>query len=127
MTLKAFPTLAVFGAYTGRLLVEGGFGDIQEVFDHLYPGIMTLGISAMAQRAKQHLGEVMPVLGELEEVHGDDWRSLAKAAVEMLGDTLSIDGPLENIDPLKTELDYLQKHRPDVPVTVVTPEREGAG
>jgi hypothetical protein len=62
VTRKELPTLGVVGAFTGRLLKEGGFGEIHEVFDHLYPGIMTLGLVAMAEPAKIYLGATIPAL-----------------------------------------------------------------
>lgn len=59
---KPFPTLAVVGVYTGKLLEEGGFHKIHEVFDHLYPGIMTLGLSAMWAKTQALLAVQIPAL-----------------------------------------------------------------
>ena len=92
-TTKAFPTLAVAGVYTGRLLQEGGFNDIHEVFDHLFPGIMTLGIAAMSNTASAEVARQLPQLVGLGDV-GDDWQAYAATALRVLGPTLDVGGPM---------------------------------
>ncbi|HEU4368307.1 MAG TPA: hypothetical protein VFV05_08800 [Methylomirabilota bacterium] len=91
---RSFPTLAVVGTYTGRLLVPGGFGDIHDVMNHLYPGIMTMGLAAMAEHAARHLGEHVPGLRDLPAYDEDAGPgAYADLAVERLGPTLLVPGP----------------------------------
>jgi hypothetical protein len=90
-TAKAFGTLAVMGVFTGRVLEEHGFGRIHEVMDHLYPGIMTMGVAAMAEQAAAEIGRQVP--GALPWTEGDDWRDYGRRAVAALGPTLNIIGP----------------------------------
>ena len=90
-TSKTFGTLAVLGVFTGRVLEEKGFAGIHEVMDHLYPGIMTLGIAAMAKQAAAEIGRQVP--GAVPWTEGDDWRDYAAHAIETLGPALAILGP----------------------------------
>lgn len=121
MAIKAFPTIAVAGAYTGCLLEKGKFGDIHEVFDHFYPGIMTLGLASMSKTVSAHLAKVIPRMTELPDVTPENYQDVARLAVEMFGPTIELDGPLADVNPLALELDYLDKRAPDKPVVVVTP------
>lgn len=93
---KKFKTLAVVGAHSGKLLEHGGFGDIHDVFDHLYPGIMTLGVAAMADSAARELLAQEPRLMMFDEVAyqklGID--SFKHAAIGVLGESVEIDGPV---------------------------------
>ena len=92
-TKKEFSTLAVAGVYTGRVLEHGGMNGIHEVMDHLYPGIMTIGIAAMADRASDVIGEQLPALAALGKPTDDGWQAYADSVVKHLGPTLWVSGP----------------------------------
>lgn len=94
MNTKAFPTLAVAGVYTGRLLAPGGFGDIHEVMDHLFPGIMTIGVAAMADVASAEVARQLPQLATLGKPGDNDWQQYADRVVRELGPELSMHGPM---------------------------------
>ena len=89
---KAMPTLGVLGVYTGRVLKEHGFGEIHEVFDHFYPGIMTLGCAAMAEDAAAEVARQVP--GCVPWKDDDDWQEYARRGLEAFGPTIELDGPL---------------------------------
>ncbi len=92
MGTKAFSTLAVMGVSSGLLLEEGGFGKIHEVFDHFYPGIMTMGVAAMSSRAAAEVDRQVPNM-----VHphpGEKWQTFAKRGLVVLGDTIELSGPI---------------------------------
>lgn len=93
---KQFKTLAVVGAYSGRLLEHGCFGDIHDVFDHLYPGIMTLGVAAMADNASRELLIQEPRLMMFDEVAfqklGID--QFKHSALCVLGESIEVDCPV---------------------------------
>lgn len=93
-TRKSFPTLAVMGAYTGYLLEEGKFGQIHEVMDHFYPGIMTIGVGAMQPNAAAEIKRQRP---EVADVPGDPakYREFAEASVAALGATMDLEGPID--------------------------------
>ena len=92
--LKTFGTLAVMGAYTGYLLEENGFGKIHEVFDHFFPGIMTLGVAALSKHASAEIARQCP---EVKDVRGDpaDWKTFGPASIAALGSTIDLRGPTE--------------------------------
>ncbi len=90
---KTFPTLAVVGVYTGTLLQNGGFGALHDVMDHLFPGVMTIGVAAMQPTAAKYLAAHVSGLADLPPV-GDDWRAFADEAVARFGDTITVVGPL---------------------------------
>jgi hypothetical protein len=116
---KAFPTLGVVGAYTGCVVCP--VSAIHEVFDHLYPGIMTLGLAAMAEPAKTYLGATIPTLATLPAVTPENYQEVAALALAQFGPTMEVDGPIENIDVLQVELDYIKERRPDLPIIVIKP------
>ncbi len=60
-TSKAFSTRVVLSATTGILLVPK-FGDLHRLFDHIYPGIMTLGLASAFPRMAQRMLEQHPGL-----------------------------------------------------------------
>ncbi len=92
---KSFPTLAVVGTWSGRLLVTGGFSDIHEVMDHLYPGIMTPGLAAMAKHAAVELLRQHPELSELTPITPENYAEVAREAEKRFGPTLTVNGPIE--------------------------------
>ena len=57
---KDFKIEAVLSAITGTLLCD--FGDMHEVYDHYYPGIMTLGVALMADQCRERVLEEHPGL-----------------------------------------------------------------
>jgi len=62
---KTFSIAALLSVTTGTLLTPS-FGDVHEVFDHLYPGIMTLGVALMADKAAARVLEQHPELAGVE-------------------------------------------------------------
>lgn len=90
---KAMPTLGVVGVSTGYVLKEKGFGEIHEVMDHLYPGIMTMGCAAMMTTAADHLKAQIAELKDLPPCMGVNWRDVAAAALDKFGPTIEVDGP----------------------------------
>jgi hypothetical protein len=123
---KAFPTLAVVGAYTGIVLEDRGFGGIHEVFDFFYPGIMTLGVASMSDNIKELLIANRPDLKDWSDVKKLGWQEFARAALEHFGPTIELEssGRDANFDGLARELEYIRKHRPDVPVVVLSAPAE---
>lgn len=123
---KPFSTLAVVGAWSGVLLEEKGFGRIHEVFDHLYPGIMTLGLVAMADSTTSYLAKTIPGLLDLPSINRENYQSISGLAFAKFAPTIMVEGPIDaDFNGLKTELDTLANKRPDMPVIVVSSkERE---
>lgn len=98
---REFPTLAVMGVFTGRVLEEKGMGGIHEVMDHFYPGIMTIGVAAMQPTAALEVGRQIPNAPPWRE--GDDWRDYGTRALAALGPTCTIVGPHHVTEQQKTE------------------------
>jgi hypothetical protein len=80
-TSKTFRMVALAGVVTGVVLEPKGFGAISEVFEHLFPGIYTLGIAAMADTAAAEVRRQVPALGTYIDGH-----SLAGVSTDGLGD-----------------------------------------
>jgi len=93
MTTKQMPTLGVLGTYTGFVLKRGGFSEIHEVLDHLYPGIMTLGCAHMAKTAAKEIARQHPELAELGECIKSNWEDYAHRGLARFGEFISVDGP----------------------------------
>lgn len=91
--IKSLPTLDVVGAYSGRVLQVGGFHGIHGVFDHLYPGIMTLGVAEMAATASAYLEQAEPRLASLPAYVEGEHEAYAAAALKMFGPTIDVPGP----------------------------------
>ncbi len=91
MSKKYFPTLAVLGAYSGICL--DGFSGIHEVFDHFYPGIMTLGVASMAKTGSKEILRQHPEISELPECTQKNWREYSRIALEKFGSTMGLEGP----------------------------------
>lgn len=103
--IKDLPTLGVVGVFTGRLLKqEDGMAEIHQVMDHLYPGIMTLGIAAMQPAAAKYLGDHVPKLRELPACTRGNHADVARVALERFGETIRVEGPIKDINPLSIEL-----------------------
>lgn len=90
---KQLPTLGVLGVYTGIVLKKRGFEEIHEVFDHLYPGIMTLGVAHMAGTARKEVLRQHPEFAELPKCDGSNYEQFAADALAKFGETIPIDGP----------------------------------
>lgn len=90
---------------------ERGMAGIHEVFDHLYPGIMTLGMAAMSDPASKYLGDRIVGLTDLPKITRDNFREIGKLALEKFGQTIEVDGPIHEVNPIQVELDYLAKVR----------------
>ncbi len=93
--IKALPTLGVLGAVTGIVLKEKGFSEIHEVFDHLYPGIMSgFGIISMADTCRRELIRQHPGFANLDiEYIEQNYEKFAKDSLEQFGPTIDISGP----------------------------------
>jgi hypothetical protein len=92
-TTKKFSTLAVLGAYSGRVLEDHGFASIHEVMDHFYPGIMTIGVAAMGKLAAIEIKRQVPAVEDFRD--GEDWRAYAARGIETFGSTIELQGPLD--------------------------------
>lgn len=95
MTSKAFPIENVLTVYTG-VCMKTGVGIAQNVFDHLYPGIMTIGCAMKQPEAAQALAIQHPQLAAIrpiDQTEGDYLRFLNDARV-FFGDTIAVNGPL---------------------------------
>jgi hypothetical protein len=90
---KEMPTLGVLGVATGILLKQGGFGEIHEVFDHLYPGIMTLGVAHMSGTASREILRQVPGIADLGECNGENYERYAHAGLAKFGPTILVEGP----------------------------------
>lgn len=121
---KKLQTLGVVGAYSGRLLKERGFGEIHEVFDHLYPGIMTVGVAAMSDDTKKYLGQDVPALLEIPSITKENFEEVAAWCLDRFGPEIDVEGPIKDINPSEVELEHLKKLRPDMPVVTVPKEAD---
>lgn len=97
---KAFSMAAVAGVATGVTLEQHGMAGIQEVMDHFFPGIMTIGCAAMMPVAQEEIARQHPKLWEYVARHGsiqgaENAARFLKAVTMELGETLELDGPLE--------------------------------
>lgn len=124
MTRKALPTLGVIGAASGCLLKDKGFGEIHEVFDHFYPGIMTLGIAAMGYKIKPLICSQVPAVERYDSVRieRDGYATVAADALTEFGDTIELNSDPQHINPLALELETVKRMRPDAEVAFVTTE-----
>ncbi len=93
ITTKPLPTLGVLGVYTGLVLKQGGFSEIHDVMDHLYPGIMTLGCAHMAGTARKEVLRQHPEFAELPECDSGNWEQFASDALAKFGPTIDVVGP----------------------------------
>lgn len=91
---KLFGTLAVVGAWSGVVLEEGGMTGIHEVFDHLYPGIMTIGLMHMAKNGSKELLKQLPALAELPQINPNNYEEVGRLSLKKFGPTLEVDGPV---------------------------------
>jgi hypothetical protein len=110
---KQFSLGALLSVTTGCLVSGEGFGVVRDVFDHLYPGIMTLGVMRMSEKAAERVLEQHPQLADVAvpELHG---RS-GDAAMEILtpwlaglesvhGETLPLTTDPERQTPQQNEM-----------------------
>jgi hypothetical protein len=102
---KTFKTVDVLQAYTGHILVDGGFSQVHGIFDHFCPGIYTLGCAAMAKPIaneieKQHpeLKLVVEKLGAIPKKNYESWR---EKALKLLPATMELTGNLSPSRPCK--------------------------
>ena len=86
------PTLGVVGVATGFTLKENAMIEIHEVMDHLYPGIMTIGIAMMAESAKEEVLAQIPELRELPQCTAENYQEVAQIALEKFGPTVLLFG-----------------------------------
>lgn len=91
---KTFKAIVLLQAATGRVLPPGTMSDVHEFFDHLYPGIMTLGLAAMTPYTQQHVVKEFPILGELPKFTDENWPHTTVEALEMLPESFEVEGPL---------------------------------
>lgn len=100
MTIKKeFSSVAVAAVAQGTVLAEDGFPEIRDVFNHLYPGIMTIGIACMSEHAQHEIVRQHPALASLPKANKDTWREVAATVELVFGKTLSVDGPFEGEIP----------------------------
>lgn len=95
MAIKRFPTARVLTVYTGVCMGKG-IGVAQDVFDHLYPGIMTLGCGAKHEEAAKELARQHPLLLGLSAIkpNTDDYLRFLEQALTIFGETMTVEGPL---------------------------------
>lgn len=116
MPLKSFPIENVLTVYTGYCMKQG-VGLAQDVFEHLWPGIYTLSCARLQPKAAAALLRQYPALGELPAIPEDGGLPACMhtldAARRRFGDTLDIDGPLRDGEPVGVgrELAELTKAR----------------
>lgn len=116
MLKKSFPIENVLTVFTG-VCMKSGIGMAQDVFDHLYPGIMTLGCAAMQPRAARELLRQHPWLGDVPQPA--EWNSgvvgpFAEAAkIYAGGAAVEIEGPILDGPPtgLGLELEEIARIR----------------
>jgi hypothetical protein len=90
---KVFPADVVLSAYSGRFVCKD-FGDVHELMDLFYPGIMTLGLAAMSTRAAAELRRQFPILGDVPAFR-EPWQEWKIAALAVLPPTFEVTGPHE--------------------------------
>ena len=104
MASKSFKTVAVLGIYSGLVLEKGGFGEMHEVMDHFYPGIMTLGAAMMGERGAEEVVRQHPELVKVGLPAGSPyvgkhsklgWKAWRDKALTKLPPKLVLEGPLE--------------------------------
>lgn len=90
-TKQEFPTDAVCGIFTGICL--GGFADIHEVMDHLYPGVMTIGCAFLQTAASAEILRQHPTLTELGACEETNWEAWRDKAAAKFGPRMEVEGP----------------------------------
>jgi hypothetical protein len=91
---RQFGTVAVLGVVTGTVLEEGGFPNIHEVLDHLYPGIMTIDCGLMSKTASNEIVRQHPATGKYRGDVTGKWREMAQTGLEEFGPTIGVEGPM---------------------------------
>jgi hypothetical protein len=119
-SVKQFSTLAAVGVATGIVMENEGMSGIHAVFDHFYPGIMTVGLLAMAEPAKDAVLSQVPALRDFIAENGrptkfnyDTW---GRRAVKAIGATVELTGPLGDAPD---EIAEILKRKPDAKIVVV--------
>ena len=93
MAKKQFPMHAALTIWTGR--VCGDFGEAHMLMDHFFPGIMTIGMAAMAYRGKAEVEAQFPRITEAAFLK-DDWSQQGVInAIQHLGGTIELEGPID--------------------------------
>ena len=105
--MKEFRLDAVLSVTTGISMCDS-FGDVHEVFDHFYPGIMTIGVAMMSDRARERIFEQHPALRDIEVpslngARGDDAMAILRpwlaAMSEVYGETIALEADPKRQDP----------------------------
>jgi hypothetical protein len=95
MRLRAFKAITVLEVYSGFVLEDGGgFGNVHDVMDHFWPGIMTLGCAAMSETAKKEVLRQHPELEKLGLPTEKNWKAWRGRSLAKLPPTLELEGPL---------------------------------
>ena len=74
--IKSFATSAILATYSGRVLVD--FSEIQNLLDHLYPGIMTLGCAMVLPEARATIKRQHPGIDQISPPQ--DWSDAEQRA-----------------------------------------------
>lgn len=90
---KTFSTLAVVGAWSGRLLVAGGFSDIHEVMDFFYPGCMAHNLPSLHPRVAEEILRQHPSLADLPPITSENFEAVAAQALKDFGLMMSLTAP----------------------------------
>lgn len=93
-TQKPFPTTAVLGLYTGRVLTKDGFDPIHAVADHLYPGIMTRDLLGLADAMQQETKRQHSTLARLPPRTATNYEEWTRKRLKELGETMIVEGPI---------------------------------
>lgn len=94
-----FSTARVMTVYTGYCMGRG-IGIAQDVFDHLYPGIMTLGCAAIQPKAALELERQFPQLRNIKPVveGSTDYLRFLNDATAMFGAEMDVIGSVTVTD-----------------------------
>jgi hypothetical protein len=94
---KSFKTIDILPVASGLTLYNGGFAGIQEVMDHFYPGIMTIGCAAMGKDAAEEVKKQLPDLTAklAEPFQESEWEEWSKGVLAQLPETMELEGPTQ--------------------------------
>ena len=106
-------TGAVLLASTREGETTTSFGEFHRLADLFYPGIMTLGLAALADDIKGKILAQHPSLptAAVGVVDGETARTFLAEQEAIFGAELEFTADATDIDPLKSELDYIHMVR----------------
>lgn len=95
VTKKSFRITPIMGVVSGIVLEDGGWVDMQEVMNHFFPGIMTMGAVVMSPVAKEAILEQHPFLASVPLPTPATYKQWVQEEMSKLPAYLDLEGPLK--------------------------------